>query len=70
MQLCKIVKNRGHFPNDEAASKLPFLVLRNNEKDWKISPPTKKQAANQFTNIFGERYPRVVGRKSEAPSIE
>lgn len=33
MQLRKIVKNRGHFPTDEAASKLLFLALRNIEKD-------------------------------------
>src|SRR5260364_371217 len=28
MQLRKIVKNRGHFPNDQAAKKLRFLALR------------------------------------------
>ncbi len=48
MQLRKIVKNRGHFPNDEAARKLLFLALRNIEKDWKMPPVTWKQAANQF----------------------
>src|SRR5260364_210557 len=35
MQLRKIVKNRGHFPNDQAAKKLRFLALRNIEKNWK-----------------------------------
>src|SRR5260363_213485 len=34
MQLRKIVKNRGHFPNDQAAKKLRFLALRNIEKNW------------------------------------
>jgi transposase-like protein len=29
MQLRKIIKNRGHFPNDEAATKLLWLALRN-----------------------------------------
>jgi transposase-like protein len=38
MQLRKIVKNRGHFPTDEAASKLLYLALRNIEKDWKMPP--------------------------------
>lgn len=33
MRLRKIVKNRGHFPTDEAATKLLFLALRNIEKD-------------------------------------
>lgn len=43
MQLRKIVKNRGHFPADEAASKLLYLALRNIEKDWKchLSPGGK-----------------------------
>jgi putative transposase len=29
MQLRKITKNRGHFPSDEAATKLLYLALRN-----------------------------------------
>ncbi len=29
MQLRKVLKNRGHFPSDEAATKLIFLALRN-----------------------------------------
>jgi hypothetical protein len=29
MQLRKIIKNRGHFPSDEAATKLLWLALRN-----------------------------------------
>src|SRR5260364_323442 len=39
MQLRKIVKNRGHFPNDQAAKKLRFLALRNIEKNWTMPPP-------------------------------
>jgi putative transposase len=38
MQLHKIVKNRGHFPSDEATTKLLYLALRNIEKDWKMPP--------------------------------
>ena len=30
-----MIKNRGHFPNDEAATKLIYLTLRNIEKKWK-----------------------------------
>ena len=56
MQLRKIVKNRGHFPSDDAASKLLFLALRNIEKKWKMPPVTWKQAANQFAILFGERF--------------
>ncbi len=60
MQLRTIVKNRGHFPNDEAACKLLFLALRNIEKDWKMPPRTWKMAANQFAIIFGERFTNSV----------
>jgi transposase-like protein len=60
MRLRKIVKNRGHFPTDEAATKLLFLALRNIEKDWKMPPRTWKQAANQFAIMFGERFTNAI----------
>ena len=60
MQLRKIVKNRGHFPSDEAASKLLYLALRNIEKGWKMPPITWKQAANQFAILFGERFTNAL----------
>lgn len=56
MRLRKIVKNRGHFPSDEAATKLLYLALLNIIKDWKMPPRTWKEAANQFAIIFGERF--------------
>ena len=56
MRLRKIVKNRGHFPSDEAATKLLFLALRNIAKDWKMPQRTWKQAANQFAIMFGDRF--------------
>jgi len=56
MQLRKIVKNRGHFPSDEAAAKLLFLALRNIENKWRMPPITWKQAANQFAIMFGQRF--------------
>jgi putative transposase len=60
MRLRKIVKNRGHFPSDEAATKLLFLALRNIEKDWKMPQRTWKQAANQFAVMFGERFTNAI----------
>lgn len=60
MQLRKIVKNRGHFPGDEAATKLLYLALRNIEKDWKMPPITWKQAVNQFAILFGERFTNAL----------
>lgn len=56
MQLRKVTKNRGHFPNDTAATKLLYLALRDIEKKWKMPPITWKQAANQFAIMFGERF--------------
>jgi hypothetical protein len=40
----KIVKNRGHFPSDDAATRLLYLALRNIEKDWKMPQHIWKQA--------------------------
>lgn len=60
LQLRRIVKNRGHFPTDEAASKLLFLALRNIEKDSKMPPITWKQAANQFAVLFGQRFTNAM----------
>jgi putative transposase len=34
-QLRKIIKTRGHFPSDDAASKLLWLALRNITADWR-----------------------------------
>jgi transposase-like protein len=60
MRLRKIVKNRGHFPSDEAATKLLYLALRNIEKDWKMPQRTWKMAANQFAILFGERFTNAI----------
>lgn len=60
MRLRKIVKNRGYFPSDDAASKLLYLALRNIEKDWKMPQRTWKQAANQFAIMFGERFTNAI----------
>ncbi len=61
MQLRKIIKTRGHFPNDEAAIKLLWLALRNvlNKSvraafDW-------KSAMNQFAIMFGDRFTQARG---------
>jgi transposase-like protein len=56
MQLRKVLKNRGHFPNDEAAAKLIYLAIGNITKKWKNPPVTWKLAATQFAIQFGERF--------------
>ena len=38
-QLRKIIKTRGHFPNDEAATKLIWLALRNITAKWERGAP-------------------------------
>ena len=37
--LRKIIKTRGHFPNDEAATKLLWLALRNITATWVRGAP-------------------------------
>lgn len=56
MQLRKIIKTRGHFPSDEAATKLLFLALRNITAKWKAPPAGWIAAANQFAIQFGPRF--------------
>ncbi len=55
-QLRKIIKTRGHFPSDDAASKLLWLALRNITADWTRSVLEWRQAMNQFAIAFGERF--------------
>jgi transposase-like protein len=56
MQIRKIIKTRGHFPNDDAASKLLYLALRNIGKKWKANPDKHCQAALPHLQLFfGDR---------------
>jgi putative transposase len=56
MQLRKIIKNRGHFPSDEAATKLLWLALRNITGGRVRSTKEWKAAMNQFAVLYGERF--------------
>lgn len=60
MSLRKIIKNRGHFPSDDAATKLLYLALRNTAKKWTMPPRTWKQALNQFAILFEDRFPSSI----------
>ncbi len=55
-RLHKILKTRGHFPNDEAATKLIWLALRNITKDWSRATPHWKAVMNPFAIIYQERF--------------
>ncbi|KRC71916.1 transposase [Achromobacter sp. Root83] len=50
-QLRRAVKTRGHFPSDEAATKLLWLVLRNITGAWGSATHDWKAAMNQFAVI-------------------
>ena len=52
----KAIRNKGHFPNDEAATKLIGLALQNISAKWK-SPPIYWHAAKaQLAIQFEERF--------------
>ena len=54
--LRKIIKTRGSFPSDEAASKLLYLALRNAGMRWR-RPIEWTAAMGQFAILFEDRFP-------------
>lgn len=59
-RLRKIIKTRGHFPTDDAATKLIWLALRNITADWGRAAKEWRQAMNQFAIAYGERFTKPV----------
>jgi putative transposase len=55
-QLRKIIKTRGHFPTDEAATKLIWLALRNITAKWVRGPKFWRSAMNQFAILYEDRF--------------
>ena len=55
-RLRKIIKTRGHFPSDDAATKLIWLALRNITADWGRAAKDWKEAMNQFAILYAERF--------------
>ena len=55
-QLRKIIKSRGHFPSDDAATKLIWLALRNITADWGRAAHNWKEAMNQFAILYADRF--------------
>ncbi len=47
-KLRRAVRTRGHFPTDEAAIKLLYLVLRQVASEWKMPPREWCEAKTQF----------------------
>ena len=57
-QLRKIIKTRGHFPTDEAATKLIWLALRNITAKWQRGAIHWRAAMNQFAILSEGRFTR------------
>lgn len=57
-RLRKIIKTRGHFPSDDAATKLIWLALRNITEDWGRAANNWKSAMNQFAILYADRFTR------------
>ena len=60
MTLRKVTKNRGSFPNQEAAFKLLYLAIRNVSKKWKFVQGWR-DAMRQFASRWPERMPAGLG---------
>jgi putative transposase len=55
-KLRRAVRTQGHFPNDDAAMKLLYLVLNHAAEKWKRPPREWFEARTQFAVVFGERF--------------
>jgi len=55
-QVRRAVRNKGHFPSDQAATKLIYLALRQIVAKWKRPPKEWHAARAQFAIQFGERF--------------
>ena len=55
-KLRRAVRTRGHFPSDDAASKLLYLVLNHASEEWKRPPREWFEAKTQFAVMFEERF--------------
>ncbi len=57
-QLRKIIKTRGHFPTDEAATTLIWLAWRNITADWGRAAHDWKAAMHRFAILYEDRFVR------------
>jgi len=55
-KLRRAVRTRGHFPSDEAALKLLFLVLNRAAKEWRMPAREWTAAKAQFAILFEDRF--------------
>jgi len=56
--LRKSVKNRGHFSTEDSLMKVLYLAIKGVSKKWTMPIRDWKQALNQFSILFSERFPK------------
>ena len=61
-KLRRAVRTRGHFPTDDAATKLLFLVLRQAAGEWKMPPREWFEAKTQFAIMFDDRFVQAMAQ--------
>ena len=55
----KVIKTRGHFPSDDAATKLIWLALRNITAEWTTKAARHwREAVHHFAILYGDRFLR------------
>lgn len=59
-RLRKIIKTRGHFPSDDAATKLIWLALRKITADWGRAANNWREAMNQFAILYEDSFTNRV----------
>jgi putative transposase len=59
-KLRSAVRTRGHFPTDEAALKLLYLVLNRTEREWRMPAREWAMAKAQFAVLFGQRFTKAL----------
>jgi putative transposase len=55
-RLRRAVRTRGHFPTDDSALKLLFLVLNLAQREWKMAPREWAMAKAQLAILFEDRF--------------
>ena len=55
-KLRRAVRTRGHFPSDDSALKLLFLVLNLAERAWRMPPREWAMVKSQLAILFEERF--------------
>ncbi|HLI85079.1 MAG TPA: transposase, partial [Bryobacteraceae bacterium] len=60
MSLRKVIKTRGSFPNEEAATKLLYQAVERAARKWTRPVADWKAALNRFAIPYEDRLPKGV----------